>query len=79
MNIEADVFELQNKTGFSDFLRYPVSITTGYAYIPWDYEALDPFFERNNIIPIMSDMNFTWGWYDDETKLWTGGIGAVNL
>ena len=77
MNSEAYSFEIQNKTGFYDFARYSLSIVTGYAYINWDYEVLDPLFERYNIIPIISDMNYTWGWYDNETDLWTGGIGAV--
>ena len=77
MNIDPDIFEMQNITGFYDFVRYPLQIVTGYAYISWDYEVLDPFFEHYNIIPIFSDMNFTWGWLDNETNLWTGGIGAV--
>ena len=76
-NVEPDTFELQNKTGFTDFVRFPVSILTGWSLICWDYEILDPFFERFNIIPIYSDMNYTWGWYENETGLWTGGTGAV--
>ena len=80
-NHEWDIFEFETTTnGFTDLIRYPHSKRdriSDFSNIYWEYELMDPFFERWNIIPIYSDMNFTWGWYDDETGLWTGGSGAV--
>ena len=77
-NFEEGVIELHNKTGFYDFIRVPIDVQTGWSSICYEYEILDAFFERFNVIPIYSDMNYTWGWYDNETELWTGGVGAVS-
>lgn len=80
-NAEKEIFGLKKTTdGFTDLIRYPHSkreTISAWSNIYWEYEMMDPFFERWNIIPIYSDMNFTWGWLDDETGLWTGGTGAV--
>ena len=77
-NFEEDSFELENKTGFIDILRPPPYITTGWSFIGWYYEVVDAFYVHFNVIPIYSDMNQTWGWYDNETEAWTGGVGAVS-
>ena len=79
VNIEEGIFEFaKNTTGFTDIERYPNEYhKTGFSNIIFEYEVLDIFFERFNIIPIYSDMNFTWGWYEEDTGLWTGGTGAV--
>ena len=66
-NFEEDSFELENKTGFIDILRPPPYITTGWSFIGWYYEVVDAFYVHFNVIPIYSDMNQTWGWYDNET------------
>ena len=76
-NYDDDTFEMHNKTGFYDFVRYPVTPLTGDSSIAYEYELLDAFYLQFNVIPIISDMNYTWGWYDNETELWTGGVGAV--
>ena len=76
-NWEEDSLEFHNKTGFWDFLRPPTYIATGWSSICWEREILDAFYQRFNVIPIYTDMNFTWGWYDNSTELWTGGVGAV--
>ena len=76
-NWEEGSIEMHNKTGFWDFIRMPLNVQTGWSLIGFDYEMMDALYERYNVIPIYSDMNFTWGWYDNETELWTGGVGAV--
>ena len=76
-NFEKNSLELENKDGFYDFLRPPPYIDHGYSFIGWYYEVVDAFYVHFNVIPIYSDLNQTWGWYDNETELWTGGVGAV--
>ena len=76
-NFEKNSLELENKNGFYDFLRPAPYINSDYSFIGWFYEVVDAFFVHFNVIPIYSDLNQTWGWYDNETELWTGGVGAV--
>ena len=78
-NFEELAVELQNKTGFNDIVKWPTYIQTGLAdFIGYYYEVVDAFYVHFNVIPIYSDMNQTWGWYDNETEAWTGGVGAVS-
>ena len=50
-----------------------------FSQIPWDWEILSSFVERNNLFVNWIDCNYTWGWYDDDTGKWTGAIGKVNI
>ena len=77
-NFEDENFEIHNKTGFYDIVRYDIDIRTGWSSICWEWEMMDALFLKHNVIPIYSDMNWNWGWYDNETELWTGGTGAVH-
>ena len=56
--------------------KYPVTIEKGvYSAIPLDNEILEVFFENRNIHWL--NCNSTWGWYDAETRRWTGAVGKV--
>ena len=43
--------------------------------IPYDFEILEGLF-KNKIITWIN-CNYSWGWYDDETRRWTGAVGKV--
>ena len=60
-------------------LRETLYVAKQYPWISRDWEILKIFFENNNIEPVWINTNFTWGWYDDETKSWTGGVGQVRF
>ena len=40
-------------------------------------EVLISFFASQKLIPSWTNANFTWGWLDEETGLWTGACGLV--
>ena len=44
-----------------------------------DWELLKIFFDNYNINPTWVNCHFTWGWFDEETGKWTGGVGKVTL
>ena len=50
-----------------------------HAYVSGDWEMLQIFFDNNNIEPNWINTHYTWGWYDEETGSWTGGVGQVRL
>ena len=78
INFDEGSIGIHNKTNeFFDFIRIPIDVKTGWSSICYEWEVMDAFYVRHNVIPIYSDMNYTWGWYDNETELWTGGVGAV--
>ena len=49
-----------------------------HPYVPRDWEILKIFFDNNNIQPTWINTHFTWGWFDEETGSWTGGVGQVD-
>ena len=48
-----------------------------HPYVPRNWEMLKVFFDNNNIEPTWINTHYTWGWYDEETGSWTGGVGQV--
>ena len=46
-------------------------------FVPRDWEILRMFFDNYNIEPTWINCHFTWGWFDEETGKWTGGVGKV--
>ena len=41
-------------------------------------EVLISFFSSQNLTPVWKNANFTWGWFDAETGLWTGACALVS-
>ena len=50
-----------------------------HPFVSKDWEMLKIFFDNNNIEPIWINCNYTWGWFDEESDSWTGGVGQVRL
>ena len=50
-----------------------------YSTITRDYEILFMFFKNYNTYVGLTNCNYTWGTYDDETRKWTGAVGQVNM
>ena len=48
-------------------------------YVPRDWEMLRIFFDNNNIEPTWINTHYTWGWFDEETGSWTGGVGQARF
>ena len=44
-----------------------------------DYEILYMFRKNYNVYVGLTNCNYTWGTYDDETGKWTGAVGQVNM
>ena len=47
--------------------------------VSYDWEMLRVFFDNNNLEPVWINTHFTWGWFDEETGSWTGGVGQVRF
>ena len=60
-------------------LWVPLHESEQHTYVPRDWEMLRVFFDNNNLEPTWINTHFTWGWYDDETGSWTGGVGQVGF
>ena len=82
-NNEPTVFEVVNGTLVD--MREKMghlhgNLVGAYDYISEDDEVLSMFLIKNyNIIINWIDANYTWGWLDDETGMWTGAVGKVNI
>ena len=78
-NNEPEVFLINNDTNImTEFpLWLTLSISEQYPYVSMDFEMLQIFFDNNNIKPVWINTHYTWGWYDEETGSWTGGVGQV--
>ena len=73
-NNDPGFFEV-HETG--EMVQYPNNQGTLYSYIPWDWEIIQTFFKNYDIIPVWINCNYTWGWYDEESRKWTGAVGKV--
>ena len=80
-NNDPGLFHVNNDT--NTMKEFPLSQTLRLArlepYTPKDWEMLRIFFDNNNIEPKWINTHFTWGWYDEETGSWTGGVGQVRF
>ena len=45
---------------------------------PYPHEVLTSFFTFQNLTPIWQDNNYNWGWFNEETGLWTGAVAMVS-
>ena len=45
---------------------------------PYPDEILSSFFTSQNLTPIWQDNNYNWGWFNEETGLWTGAVAMVS-
>ena len=80
-NNEPLTFLVNNDTNtMKEFpLWVPLHESEQAPYIPGDWEILKIFFDNNNLQPVWINTDYTWGWYDEETGSWTGGVGQVRL
>ena len=78
-NNDPDWFLINNDTNtMTEFpLWMPLRGSEQTAKVPRDWEMLKVFFDNNKIKPIWINTHYTWGWYDEETGSWTGGVGQV--
>ena len=74
-NQDPGVFEVDVENT-NTMVTYPVwwSMLEG-AY---PNEILSSFFTSHHLTPTWQDANYTWGWFDEETGLWTGAVGLVS-
>ena len=73
-----DVFALDNITGNMAEYRQIWELWQSQG-IPYDYEILASFFSWYNIHAIWYNNNYTWGWFDEDTGMWTGAVGMVSF
>ena len=80
-NNDGTLFRVNNDTNtMKEFpLWRPLYESEQHTYVPRDWEILKIFFDNNNIEPTWINTHYTWGWYDEETGSWTGGVGQVRL
>ena len=80
-NNEPKVFLINNETNsMTEFpLQKTLYLSEQTPYVSMDWEMLKVFFDNNNIKPVWINTFYTWGWYDEETGSWTGGVGQVIL
>ena len=66
---------------FNNFIvKYPVYNRKGeYSSISYNFEILDIFFKNYDIFVNWINCYYTYGWYDDETRSWTGAVGKVEM
>ena len=76
-NNDDGFFKVDNITNSMVEYEYHVPIVYEWGQISHEYEMLKSFFLKFNIKPTWINCNFTWGWFDDETGLWTGAVGQV--
>ena len=78
-NNDRTYFRVNNDTNtMKEFpLWGPMQLSKQEVYVPRDWEMLKVFFDNNNIEPYWINTHFTWGWYDEESGSWTGGVGQV--
>ena len=76
-NNEVDWFEIDNIT--NSMVEYPhwKSVIEEAGYLSYEFEMFESFFLKHNIKPSWINCNYTWGWFDNETDLWTGAVGQV--
>ena len=61
-------------------VKYPVYNRKGeYSSISYNFEILNIFFKNYNIFVNWINCYYTYGWYDDETRSWTGAVGKVEI
>ena len=73
------VFEIDDITNtMVEFELSPLVFKGEKSLLSFEYEILNSFFSKFNIIPKWINCNFTWGWFDDETGHWTGAVGQVD-
>ena len=60
-------------------LWWTLSESEEHPKVPKDWEILKMFFDNYNINPTWVNTHYTWGWFDEETGKWTGGVGKVTL
>ena len=71
-NNEDNWFKVDNGT-----MVCPLDHTVTLSQITYDCEILESFFENYHVTPTWIDCNYTWGWFDNVTGHWTGGVGKV--
>ena len=79
-NIGSWTFHVNSDT--NTMKEYPLWATLELSekvpLVPKDWEILKIFFHNNNLEPKWINTNYVWGWYDQETDSWTGGVGQVS-
>ena len=64
-------------------VEYPLAHTLKgarqFPYVAKDWEILKVFLDKHSIEVTWIDCDFTWGWLDEESGKWTGGVGKVWL
>ena len=67
-------FEVDMESG--NMVKYVPSAYNLHRHFP--YEILTSFFASQNLTPIWQDNNYNWGWFNEETGLWTGAVAMVS-
>ena len=78
-NNEPGWFQVQDDTMKEYALRRALFESEQYPYVSYEWEILRIFFDNYNIEPMWINCHYTWGWFDEETGKWTGGVGKVTL
>ena len=77
-NNDEGFFKLDNITGNMVEYRQIWGLERTSPNKPYTYEVLASFFSMYNMKAIWHDNNYTWGWRDDDSGLWTGAVGMVS-
>ena len=67
-------FEIDEENG-GTMVEMPLWVS--FVYGAHDNEVLSSFFTTHNLTPTWIDNNDTWGSWDNETGVWTGGRMAL--
>ena len=70
------LFEVDMESG--NMVKYVPSAYVYDLHYPYPYEILTSFFASQNLTPIWQDNNYNWGWFNEETGLWTGAVAMVS-
>ena len=79
-NSEKLIFEIDDIT--NTMVEYdfpPLVFKDEYSQFSYEFEILKSFFLKYNIKPTWINCNYTWGWFDDEARHWTGAVGQVEI
>ena len=74
-NQNKGVFEIDVENN-NTMVSYPVVDTLKNG--AYANDILSSFFTSHHLTPTWQDANGTFGWFDEETGLWTGAVGLVS-
>ena len=60
-----------------EMVEYPLRGFVNYYNLAHEWEIQAAFFATNNIKPIWLNANYSWGWLNDTTGLWSGACGMI--